>query len=125
MGIKQEEIKICMLLQGSYTGITPLFRKSKEDTENCRLISLTTAPEEILLETISKHIKDKKVTGHSQHVFIKGKLCLTNLTVFCDEMTGLLNEGRAVDVVYLDFSKAFDTASYGILTDKTKCKLEK
>lgn len=29
-----------------------------------------------------------------------------------------LEEGRAVDVVCLDFSKAFDTASCSIMTDK-------
>lgn len=30
---------------------------------------------------------------------------------FCGEMTGLVDEGTAVDIVYLDFSKAFDTVS--------------
>ncbi|GAB0209551.1 mitochondrial enolase superfamily member 1 [Grus japonensis] len=36
-----------------------------------------------------------------------------------------VDEGRAVDVVYLDFSKAFDTISYNILTGKLrKCGLD-
>ena len=34
--------------------------------------------------------------------------CLTNLLEFCDDITGILDEGDPVDVVYLDFQKAFD-----------------
>ena len=34
---------------------------------------------------------------------------------FIDLVTHLVDEGKAVDVVYLDFSKAFDTVSYSIL----------
>lgn len=32
-------------------------------------------------------------------------------------MTGLVNEGRAVIVVYVDFGKTFSTVSYGIPID--------
>ncbi|PKU32601.1 rna-directed dna polymerase from mobile element jockey-like [Limosa lapponica baueri] len=40
-------------------------------------------------------------------------------------MTGWVDEGRAVDVVYLDFSKAFDTLSHNILIGKLgKCGLD-
>ena len=42
---------------------------------------------------------------------------MTNLTTFYDEVTGLVDKGRAVDIVYLDFSKAFDTASCKILIE--------
>jgi len=43
---------------------------------------------------------------------------LTNLIKFYDELTGLLDKYRAVCIVYLDFSKAFDTVSHKILRDK-------
>ncbi|KAJ7398506.1 hypothetical protein BTVI_124698 [Pitangus sulphuratus] len=48
-----------------------------------------------------------------------------NVIAFCDETTTWRDEGRAVDVVYLDFSKASDIISYNILVDKLrKCGLK-
>jgi len=38
---------------------------------------------------------------------MKGRSCLTKLISFYDQVTHLVDEGKAVDVVYLDFSKAF------------------
>ena len=43
---------------------------------------------------------------------------MTNLISFYDWVTRLVHEGKAVDVVYVDFSKAFDTISHGILLGK-------
>jgi len=45
---------------------------------------------------------------------------LTNLVAFYDVITGWVAEGSAVDIVYLDFNKAFDTISHNILFMKLR-----
>ena len=86
--------------------VTSLFKKGrKEDPGNYRPVNLTSiqgkAMEQLILEIISKQGEEKKVIRSSQHGFTKGISCLTNLIAFYDDMTGWVDEGRAVDVVYL------------------------
>ncbi|PKU48030.1 rna-directed dna polymerase from mobile element jockey-like [Limosa lapponica baueri] len=71
--------------------------------------------EQLILGVISKHVEEKKAIRRSQHKVTKGKSSLTNLMAFYNGMTGWIDEGTAVDVVYLDFSKAFNTVSHSIL----------
>ena len=81
--------------------------------------------EQFVLEVIFRLIEEKKIIRSSQHGFIKGRSCLTNLIAFYDGMSGWVDEGRPVDVVYLDFSKASDAVSYNILIGKLrKCGLD-
>ncbi|PKU42126.1 rna-directed dna polymerase from mobile element jockey-like [Limosa lapponica baueri] len=73
----------------------------------------------LVLDVISKHVEEKKVTS-GQYGFTNGKSCLANLVAFYDGMTGWIDERRAVHVVYLDFSKAFNTVSHSILIGKLR-----
>jgi len=44
----------------------------------------------------------------SQHGFVRNRFCLTNLLVFMEEVTNYIDRGYPIDVIYLDFQKAFD-----------------
>lgn len=60
--------------------------------------------EQIISETLFKHVEDRKVTRSSQHEFMKVKSCIRNVTAFYDDVTGMMDEGKTVGIVYTDVS---------------------
>ncbi|TRZ18075.1 hypothetical protein HGM15179_009031 [Zosterops borbonicus] len=104
-------------------GVTLIHKKGgKQDPSNYRPVSLTSVPgkvvEQFILSVIMQHLQDGQGLRPSQNRFRRGWSCLTNVISFYDQVTHLMDAGRAVDVVYLEFSKAFDTVSHSTLLEK-------
>ena len=106
-----------------HANVTPIFKKgSKANIGNYRPVSLTSvlckAMESILKDAIMTHLVSNQLLSDSQHGFLQGRSCLTNLLEFLNLLTRLVDEGHSVDVLYLDFSKAFDKVPHARLIDK-------
>ncbi|CAJ0928052.1 unnamed protein product [Ranitomeya imitator] len=54
--------------------------------------------------------------NYRPHGFMRNRSCQTNLISFYEEVSYRLDHGESLDVVYLDFSKAFDTVPHKSLT---------
>ena len=106
-----------------FADVTPIYKKGhKEDLGNYRPFSLTLVPgkvmEQIILGEITRHMRGNQGIRPSQYRFVKGRSYLTNLISFYDWVTRLVDEGKAVDVAYLDFSTAFDMVSHSSILGK-------
>eukprot|EP00061_Rhincodon_typus_P007232 g28737.t1 len=105
----------------------PLFKKvGEEKLGNYRPVSLTSVVgnllEGILRDRIYMYLERHGLIRDSQHGYVRGKSCLTNLIELFEEVTKKFDEGRAVDLNYMDFSKVFDMVDW--LARKDVVKLE-
>ena len=64
--------------------------------------------ESIIKDKIIDFLDENEPIRDTQHGFRKSRSCLTNLLEFLDIATDSFDQGKQVDVSYLDFSKAFD-----------------
>ena len=97
--------------------VTPIYKKGpRSDPANYRPVSLTCILckilEKIIVEQILQHLKDNGLMCEEQHGFVPGKSVTTNLLETLNKWSELLMHGHHVDVVYLDYSKAFDTVPH-------------
>ena len=95
-----------------------IFKKGKKcDTCNYRLVSLTSHVckilESIIKYLIINHINVNNLLNESQHEFISKRSCLTNLLQFIETVTDYVDQVYPVDVIFLDFQKAFDKVPNG------------
>ena len=105
--------------------ISPLFKKgSKDDPGNYKPISLTSVPgkmlESIIADDMMSHLEHNKLILDSQQGFRSGRSCLTNLVDFFHDMFSIYDKSRAIDILYLDFRKAFDKVPHKRLMAKVR-----
>ena len=108
-----------------FSMIAPIHKgKTKSDPANYRPVALTShlikVYEKVLRNKITEHIESVNGFNKNQHGFRKGRSCLTQLLAHHDNIINLLEEGGNVDVVYLDFAKAFDKVDHKIVLAKVQ-----
>jgi hypothetical protein len=105
--------------------VTPIFKKgTRSEPGNYRPVSLTSVCckllESILRDELMKHLTANCLLNPSQHGFMPGKSCTTNLLEFMEKMTSVIDAGQPFDVVFLDFAKAFDKVPRERLLEKLR-----
>ena len=65
-----------------------------------------------------KYLDERELLSEDQHGFRAGHSCVTQLLEIVEIWTGMLDEGGGIDVVYLDFKKAFDSVPHRRLLKK-------
>ena len=96
----------------------------RNKSENYRPVSLTSVICKLLERLIKDHMVEFLVThkllNSSQHGFLKARTCLTNMLCFLDEITKWIDVGSPVDIINLDFQKAFHKEPHQRLLLKLK-----
>jgi len=105
--------------------VCAIFKKGQKALpENYRPVSLTSHVckmfESIVKDNIVAHIEKYDLLNSSQHGFVKGKSCLTNLLEFITFVSDCIDGHKDVDVIYLEFQKAFDKVPHKRLLSKVK-----
>ena len=103
--------------------VVPIHKgKSISDTANYRPISLTSHIikmfEKVIRRRMVEFIEENELFNQSQHGFRIGRSCISQLLQQYDRILTIVEEGKNVDVVYIDFAKAFDKVDFKVLLEK-------
>ena len=102
--------------------IVPIHKKdSKLLAKKYRPISLTSIVVKIfesIKPILLNHLMCNNIIQLNQHGFLPTRSCITNLLEAFDECSSLLDKSSPVDILHIDFAKAFDKVQHCILLDK-------
>ena len=103
--------------------IIPIYKSGHQGlASNYRPIALTSHLikifEKVLRSKIVEFLMENHLFNDSQHGFIIGRSCLSQLLAHHDEVLKVLESGMNVDTIYLDFAKAFDKVDHRIVLKK-------
>ena len=105
--------------------ITPIPKGGiKSDPKNYRPINLISklliTLEKVICIKIVSFLESNNKMNSNQHGFRKLRSCLSQLIEHYDKVIEAVTEGKNVDVIYLDYSKAFDVVDHQILLRKLR-----
>ena len=106
--------------------IVPVYKSGERSNPiNYRPISLTPILMKILERIVRKQVvqflTDNNFLNSTQHGFREGRSCLSALLNVYDDIVHMISDPSAVvDMIYLDFAKAFDKVDHGFLLRKLR-----
>ena len=105
--------------------VVPIFKKGdKQNPENYRPVSLTSVPckvlESLIRDELMDHLASNGLLSDAQHGFRPRRSCTTQLLETIDNWSRMIDQKTPVDVVYLDFRKAFDSVPHRRLLSKLR-----
>ena len=74
--------------------------------------------ESLIREDIVQHMNINNLFSTKQHGFMNGRSCVTQLLSTIEWWTEHLDNNEAIDTIYFDFKKAFDTVPHQRLAQK-------
>jgi len=97
--------------------VTPIFKKgSHKSPKNYRPITLTSTVgkilESLVRDSLLDHLNQNSLLNNTQHGFVPKRSCISQLLSVMEDWTSAIQHGFHSDVIYLDFSKAFDTVPH-------------
>ena len=103
--------------------IVPVFKKgSRNSPENYRSVSLLPLfgkiMERCVFETLLAHVQP--VLTDKQHGFVPRRSCETNLATLLKTAWDSISSGHQLDILYLDYSSAFQSVNHKLLLYKIK-----
>ena len=105
--------------------ITPIYKGgNRGNRQNYRGVALTSHCiklfEKIIVRKMVIYMETHNLYNKGQHGFRAGHSCLSQLLAHYQEILKEMSNGHCVDVVYLDFAKAFDKVDHGVLEEKLR-----
>lgn len=100
--------------------IIPIFKKGdRREAANYRPVSLTSVickiMEKVVRNKLLGHMQENNLLSKKQFGFLPGRSTLLQLLLTMEKWVEELESGNDVDIIYLDFQKAFDKVSHSRL----------